>query len=133
MSEPGRSSAFTWNAGGWFGAQLGSTLWMLILGGLLLARDPATGLLCLAGGLGLNGLGLGLWLARRRLRPYLGIQAFLLGTSLVVAVLVLVVNARGLSRPPEAGALVATYLPWWVITLPPGLMAGMAWLRHQRR
>lgn len=24
-------SAFHWNAGGWFGSQLGSTLWILIL------------------------------------------------------------------------------------------------------
>ena len=33
MSEKG---AFQWNAGGWFGAQLGGTVWMLILAAVMI-------------------------------------------------------------------------------------------------
>ena len=37
--------AFQWNRGGWFGAQLGTTLWLVILGVLLLAQARPPGAL----------------------------------------------------------------------------------------
>lgn len=36
-----------WNAGGWFGGQLGATIWVLIAGILTVIRDLTTGLLVL--------------------------------------------------------------------------------------
>lgn len=35
-------SAFSWNAGGWFGSQFGSTLWLLVVGVLSLFSDLST-------------------------------------------------------------------------------------------
>ncbi len=114
--------AFSWNAGGWFGSQLGCTLWLLILGFVLLSRDALAASVCLAGFLALNAWGLYLWRGRQGLSPYSAIQRFLLAASVVIAVVVAVVNVRGVSEPPAAGALVSTYLPYWVIAVAPALM-----------
>jgi hypothetical protein len=69
-----RSAGFEWNAGGWFGAQLGSTAWLFIGGFVLLRGHPASGLALLGCGLAANLLGSLLWMQRRRLSPYRGIQ-----------------------------------------------------------
>jgi hypothetical protein len=63
----------------------------------------------------LNAWGLYLWQSRERLSAYGGLQRFLGVTSVVIALVVCVVNSRGLSAPPSPGALVSTYLPYWVI------------------
>jgi hypothetical protein len=63
-----------------------------------------------------------LWRSRERLSAHAGLQRFLLVTSVVVALVVVVVNTRGLSEPPTPGAVVSTYLPYWVIAAAPALM-----------
>ena len=115
-------SAFAWNVGGWFGAQLGCTLWLPILGLVLLRKDALAAWVCVASFLVLNAWGFYLWRARERLSAYAGLQRFLLAASVIIAVVVVVVNTRGLSEPPNAGALVSTYLPYWVIAAAPALM-----------
>jgi hypothetical protein len=115
-------SAFAWNAGGWFGAQLGSTLWLLILGLVLSRKDTLTASVCVASFVVLNAWGLYLWRSRERLSAYAGLQRLLLGASVIIALVVVVVNGRGLSEQPSPGALVSTYLPYWVIAVAPALM-----------
>ena len=124
MTTDGKSAAseFSWNAGGWFGSQLGCTLWLLILGSILLSKDSLAALACLGGFIGLNAWGLYLWRRREQLSAYAGLQRFLAAAAVIIAVVVLAVNGRGLSEPPAPGALVSTYLPYWVIALPPALM-----------
>lgn len=67
---PGNGS-IQWNAGGWFGAQIGYSVWILPMVFLLAKGEEA-----LAAGLGLlsfsgiNILGLWLWSRRHRIRPY---------------------------------------------------------------
>ena len=39
MQTSSQVSPFGWNAGGWFGALLGSTIWLLALGVGLLQED----------------------------------------------------------------------------------------------
>lgn len=121
------SPTFVWNAGGWFGSQFGCTLWMLILGFVLLARDFLAAWVCIAGFVVLNVWGLYLWQARARRRAYAAIQWFLLAASGVIAIVVVTVNVRGLSEPATAGALVSTYLPYWVVAVAPGLMLVFFW------
>ena len=41
------SGQFQWNPGGWFGSQLGGTIWMLILGVMMLVRLPLLGAIAL--------------------------------------------------------------------------------------
>jgi len=120
-------SAFVWYAGGWFGTQFGCTLWMLILGFVLLSRDRLGALACIAGFLILNAWGLYRWQSKARLTAYAGQQRFLLVASVIVAAVVSALNLRGLSAPPAPGTLVSTYLPYWVILLAPGLMLLFHW------
>ncbi|MCI0330982.1 MAG: hypothetical protein L0196_08580 [candidate division Zixibacteria bacterium] len=115
-------SAFVWNAGGWFGSQVGSTVWMLILGFVLLSKDALAAWVCFGGFLVLNAWGLYLWRSRERLSVYAGLQRFLAAATVVIALVVVVVNERGASQPPAPGALVSTYLPYWVILAAPALM-----------
>lgn len=107
--------AFRWSGGGWFGAQIGSTLWLVVLGVVLTVRDdssPGTAIIALA--VAVNGIGLLLWEHRDRVRPYPAIQALVavVGAATVVAFLLLdEASAWGLagtegSRPPYAALLV---------------------------
>jgi hypothetical protein len=115
-------SAFTWNGGGWFGSQLGCTLWLLILGIVLSWRDVVAASVCASSFVILNAWGLYLWHRREQLSAYAGLQRFLLATSVVIAAVVAVVNLRGVSEPPTPGAMVSTYLPYGVIVVAPALM-----------
>lgn len=114
--------AFVWNAGGWFGSQFGCTLWLLILGLVLLRRDAVAAGACLASFAISNAWGLYLWGRRARLSAYAGIQRFLLLASVLIVVVVWVVNVRGASAPPAPGTLVSTYLPYGAVVVAPALM-----------
>jgi len=127
----GARSAFTWNAGGWFGSQLGCTLWLLILGLVLLSKDSLAAWLCVAGCALLNAWGWYLWRRREQLSAYAGLQRFLLAASVVIALVVVVVNSRGVSEAPPPEALVSTYLPYWLMAIAPVLMV-VFFLRDRR-
>lgn len=122
-----RTSAFAWNAGGWFGTQVGCTLWLLILGFALLPKDSLVAWLCVASFLVLNAWGFYLWRSRGQLTAYSGLQRFLLVGSVIIAAIVILVNDRGLSEPPVSRALVSTYLPYWVILAAPALILLFFW------
>src|SRR5579883_2046500 len=77
MAGPGN---FQWNTGAWFGAQLGSTAWMLLAAAWVAPLAPAVvavGLLCFAVA---NALGAWLWRLRDRLASY---PAFLMLTLVI--------------------------------------------------
>jgi hypothetical protein len=95
---------------------------LLILGLVFLGKDAPAAWLCVASFLVLNAWGFYLWRSRGRPRAYAALQRFLLVASVIIAIVVMVVNARGLSEPPSPGTLVSTYLPYWVIAAGPGLM-----------
>ena len=84
-------AGLVWNAGGWFGAQLGGSCWIAICAGLLGGQDAAVAMAVLAIFGIANGGGAALWLARRRLSAYRAMQALmgLLGAAGVSAVLVI--------------------------------------------
>ncbi|AGA28467.1 hypothetical protein [Singulisphaera acidiphila] len=111
---------FQWNRGGWFGGQLGSTVWMLVGGVVLVpyALDVAcVWLACFAVA---NAIGAWLWRGRDRLPPYPALQALLAtcGVSSLVALAALHILRPGLriTRPP--GIWLADepqYLPWVLV------------------
>jgi len=115
-------SAFSWNGGGWFGSQLGCTLWLLILGIVLFWRDAVAASICVSSFVILNAWGFHLWRRRKQLSAYAGLQRFLLATSVVIALVVAVVNLRGVSEPPTPGAMVSTHLPYAGVAVAPALM-----------
>ncbi|MGI9407081.1 MAG: hypothetical protein ACR2O4_11985 [Hyphomicrobiaceae bacterium] len=72
-----RHQVFQWNTGGWFGSQLGSTVWMFVCACLLLSRDLNVAAIAFALFLIPNIVGTALWAARRKINAYLAIQILL--------------------------------------------------------
>lgn len=79
---PGR---FQWNVGGWFGAQLGSAVWLLIAAPILLPKYVEAGVVALSCFLVPNTFGLILYLSRSRMAPYPvsrnGVESLLMSES----------------------------------------------------
>jgi hypothetical protein len=114
--------AFQWNAGGWFGGQLGATVWLLVLAGVLLVREGwAPALAAALGGLVPNVVGTALWLRRDRLAPYPAIQTLfaVAGLSVLAAAVAL---ARLDALPEMSPNEPAGWRHAWLLLLYPGLM-----------
>lgn len=82
-------SRFRWSRGGWFGGQVGATLWLLVLGGALLAQGRTVGVAVLGLALAANVAGCVLWARRDRLEAYPAIQMLIAicGAAALVSVL----------------------------------------------
>jgi len=118
---PGR---FQWNVGGWFGAQVGATVWMLLLGGLMMGQGRASGAVVIALFLLVNGFGLYLWRGRHEREPYPAIQLLLGACTVTAVVSVLLASASN----PSSDASHAPSLPTLLIY--PALM-GLFHLQEQ--
>jgi len=68
---------FQWNSGGWFGAQIGATLWVLIGGIVLWPESSAAGIAGVTAFVIPNAAGLALYMNRHRIAPYPAIQVLL--------------------------------------------------------
>jgi hypothetical protein len=77
-----RVSPFRWNAGAWFGSQLGGTLWLLVGAGVLLTWPPLASSVWAASFVLANALGLTLWANRGRLGMYVALQTLMIGIGL---------------------------------------------------
>jgi hypothetical protein len=108
---------FRWNRGGWFGGQIGATLWLVLLGCLLMAQGRVAGAAVLVLGLLPNLVGLLLWRRRHRLSPYPAVQLLLAtaGISALVSMLVLLHSGVPLSSLQLPSGL-------WFLGIYPGLM-----------
>lgn len=111
---------FRWNAGGWFGALFGSTIWLFVLGCRLFAEDLLAGTVACLGFAGSALWGIILWHRRARMTAYAGFQAMMAGLLVLFAVVVPTTNAR----------VPAIDLPYWAIAVPLPLMAAF-WLRQR--
>ncbi len=104
-AEQGQSSAyFHWNAG-WFGVQFGCTAFLLPGFIQYLGKDSLMASFCLASFAVLNAWGFCLWSLRKTLDAYSAIQRFTATVAVVLAVLVIAVNQRGLAEPVPLGVL----------------------------
>ena len=102
----------SWSAGAWFGSQIGSSLWMLILAGLLFGKDTLAASTVLGAFIGAQIWGLVLWSRRDRIEESSALQLFLAGFGQLVALVVIFVNGRHSTDE----------LPYWTIALVPLLM-----------
>ena len=123
--DSGDEESFRWNAGGWFGGQIGASLWLGILGALIVFSDVPAGLLALASFVILNAVGLLLWSLRGSLDAYPASQIFLAVCTVVVGVAVLFLGTREASL--QYGGL-----PIWIPLIFPAAMF-MLHLRRPRR
>jgi hypothetical protein len=89
------SGQFQWNIGGWLGAQVGGTVWMVILGFTLIQRNSWMACLCLGMALLVNLLALWLWSRRDRFAPYPCIQGLLAAVTLATLAILVTFDATG--------------------------------------
>ena len=116
---------FQWNAGGWFGSQIGSTGWML--GGLYYFwSDPPLAIISALCFLAANVVGLILWSLRSRITAYRAIQILLAVVGLCTAIYFVALDLLG-----RANALNSRHSLYWYLLLFPGLM-WMFYLRQRQ-
>lgn len=105
------TSPFSWNAGGWFGSQLGGTCWMLVAGILAFRLDAEVGVIVLVLFAAANIAGLILWSRRLSLSAYIALQIMLViaGATSIAATYVL--DSAGLFEAIQSGGSVsATFM-----------------------
>lgn len=120
MKEPKRGmGALRWNFAGWFGAQIGSALWMVILGGILVHKDIIPGLLVLGCGLMPNVLGVALWSRRDRIAPYAAIQTLFVVTGLCALLAFVTMDLSGHFGELEPHLRNPRYLYALLLVFPP--------------
>jgi hypothetical protein len=131
LGRPGEGT-LQWSAGGYFGSQLGATLWIALLGCLLVPLEPVLGLGILALYLVANGLGFALWRRRATLAPHTGIQLLCVASLGAAAATLFLLDAVGISELAQAE--VGDGRPLWAYLLVyPLLMLLLWWLDRRGR
>ena len=122
-----------WNAGGWFGAQLGGSLWILIAGILALRLDTQAGIAAIVLFGVANGLGSFLWTRRDGLSAYAGIQLLLalVGTAGLAAVYVL--ERAGIFEAIQVGASISAQSMYVVLIIVIAALMLLFYLRFGRK
>ncbi len=121
-----------WNLGGWFGGQLGGTLWILVAAVLSAVRDLETGALVLVTFLIPNIIGTILWRRRDRLSCYIAIQMLLplVGVFSLLAVYILDSSNQWLAI--QSGGSVSAMSTYGLIILVVALLMLVFYFRFGR-
>jgi hypothetical protein len=124
--QPRLGQGVQWNTGGWFGAQLGSTLWVLIAALVLLPKHPVSGIIALSSFALPNIFGLMLYRNRNRLAPYPAIQWLVFVIGIFTVSFVVYLDRLDLVQEidPRLGS------DRWGFYLVPVLFAGLMFLFH---
>ena len=118
----------TWNAGGWFGSQIGSTCWIAICAALLIRHDYTIATVVLFLFLAANIFGTVLWLTRNRISAYLGLNALLIMIGTVSLAAVFVIDRSGLWHVVEGvGGQVSTRHMYWLIVVMITALLALFW------
>lgn len=104
-----------WNAGGWFGGQLGGTVWMLIAAVLAGIRNVPAGLVCLALFAIPNLIGLVLWRGRK-LSCYASMQLLIAACGVCGLLAVYVLEKANTWTQIQTGPAVSAGSTYWLIT-----------------
>lgn len=118
--------AFQWNWGGWFGSQLGGSLWLL--GGALFIRDaPGVTGVWAAAFVAVNVVGTTLWRRRDRIAPFPAILALLIICFVAAAA---AIASLCLLDPETAKRMGVDGREWRALLLFPFLVAQFLWLER---
>jgi hypothetical protein len=120
-----------WNVGGWFGGQLGGTVWMLVAGILTAIRDFPIGMFVVLLFAIPNVIGIVLWLSRK-LSCYASTQ-LLIGVSGVCGLVTVYAleNANAWIQI-QTGGHVSAQSSYWIIGLVYGGLILMFYVRYGR-
>jgi len=116
-----------WNAGGWFGSQLGSTLWLAVSAALLAARSVTVASTVFALFLVANLVGIVLWLRRSRISMFSALQMLLATFWACSMAAVFIIDRAGLWETLAVGGrnnipATRTYVMLTVLVLALGVM-----------
>ncbi len=114
MSE---SNQIRWNLGGWLGAQLGGTLWILVAGILSLWVDVTTAVAVIGMFVVANMIGMGIWRRREKLSAYAGIQILLPIVGAVGLAAVYALERSGIYESIQVGGTVSARSTYGIIIL----------------
>ena len=106
-----------WNLGGWLGAQVGSTIWILVAGILSLWFDVNTALLVIALFIIANLAGMVIWRRREALSAYTGIQILLPIVGVVGLAAVYTLDRSSIYDSIQAGGTVSALSSYGLIIL----------------
>lgn len=120
-----------WNAGGWFGSQLGGSLWILVASVLSAIRDPSTGLILFAIFAAPNIVGYLLW-RKQNLSCYKAMQ-ILIGLMGICGLLAIFVLDRGqLWREIQSGGSISAASAYLLVTFVFALLMVVFYFRFGR-
>lgn len=130
MTEPNQMQ---WNLGGWLGAQLGSTVWILVAGVLSLWVDVKTALVVMALFTVANVIGIAIWRHRDELSAYAGIQTLLPVVAVVGLATVYVLDRAGIYEAIQVGGTVSARSTYAVIILVVAALMFMFYFQFGRK
>ena len=111
-----------WNAGGWFGSQIGATSWMVLAAFLTGLRDPLIGVLTLVLAAVPNTLGYVMWRRRAELSCYRSIQLLLIVSGVCGLGVISLLDANELLEPIQIGGTVSAAWAYIVLLSTIGLL-----------
>lgn len=111
------SNQMQWNIGGWLGAQLGGTIWILVAGILSLWVDVTTAIIIIALFVLANVIGMAIWRRRDRLSAYAGVQILLPIVGAVGLATVYVLESTNIYESIQVGGTVSARSTYGIIVL----------------
>ncbi len=127
-------AGFQWNAGGWFGAQFGCTVWIFVSAVITMPRDRTIGLTTLALFLTANAIGTGLWMWRDRLDAHRAIQVLILLAGIYSFAATWTLDRAGQFESLGVGGQVSAAQMYLILALMvPGLMLFFHFIEREGR
>jgi len=111
------SNQMQWNIGGWLGAQLGGTIWILVAGILSLWVDVTTAIIIIALFVLANVIGMAIWRRRDRLSAYAGVQILLPIVGAVGLATVYILERSNIYESIQVGGTVSARSTYGIIVL----------------
>lgn len=127
------ASRFQWNAGGWFGSQIGMTAWILVTAFVLYPVDMNTAIFVLLLFVFGNAIGTWMWTRRSRINPYKAIQTLVLiaGACSMAAVFIVADNGHWMAIQQFGGAVSARTMYLLILAMVAGLLLLFHFLQRQ--
>ena len=135
-SDPKNSppTALSWNAGGWFGAQIGSTCWIAISAAILVTQDLIVAGVVFALFLAANFIGFLIWRSRDKMSAYVGIQALLILMGIVSLIAVFIIDRSGYWQVIEGvGGKVSAFQMYMLIPVMIFALLALFWSLNRSR